>query len=93
MANREQKIENLLKLIKGEINPEELKPKRLCMYIGYSRQPIYAINEKPVSEDEFNKWSKVEPADYGTCTFNVIYGEGNDCPFVTLQDYKEVDDE
>jgi hypothetical protein len=92
MATREQKIENLLKLIKGEINPDDLKPKRLCMYIGYSRKPIYAINEKPVTEEEFNKWSKIAPADYGTGTFNVTYDETNDCPFVTGGDDEEEGD-
>lgn len=73
--NRESKIENLLKLIKGEIKPEDLKPKRLCMAIGYREAPIYTINEKEVSEEEYWKWAKTEVNDYGTGVFNVTYGD------------------
>jgi len=73
--NRESKIENLLKLIKGEVKPEDLKPKRLCMAIGYREKPIYTINEKEVSEEEYRKWAKTYLADYGTGVFNVTYGD------------------
>jgi hypothetical protein len=75
MASREQKIEDLLKLIKGEINPDDLKPKRLCMAIGYGDQPIYTINEKVVNEVEYWKWAKVDPKDFGTGEFAITYGE------------------
>ena len=73
--NRESKIENLLKLIKGEIKPEDLKPKRLCMAIGYRETPIYTINEREVTEEEYWKWAKTDPDDYGTGVFNVTYGD------------------
>ena len=74
MASREQKIENLLKLIKGEINPDDLKPKRLCMAIGYRSEPIYTINEKEVTKDVFDKAAYIAPEDYGTVVFNISYG-------------------
>jgi len=73
--NRESKIENILKLIKGQIKPDDLQPKRLCMAIGYREHPIFTINEKEVSEEEYWKWAKTDPDDYGTGLFNITYGD------------------
>jgi|GEM_PF-3639244 len=73
--NRESKIENLLDLIKGKIKPEDLKPKRLCMAIGYGETPIYTVNEREVSEEEYLKWAKTDPDDYGSVVFAVTYGD------------------
>jgi hypothetical protein len=85
MAGREQKIADLLKLIKGEISPEDLKPKRFCMAIGYSEDPIYLINEKEVSEDVYKKHAAISPNEYGTGIFDITYGE--------LEGHQFVDDE
>ena len=84
MESRQQKIDNLLKLIKGEINPDDLKPKRLCMAIGYTEDPIYIVNEKEVSADEYWKLAKVDPKDFGTGEVSITYDEhepGNDKDF------------
>jgi len=74
MPTREQKIAILVKLYKGEINPNDLKPKRLCMAIGYSVQPIYMINEVKASEEEHWKLAKVQVEDTGTKACIVTYG-------------------
>lgn len=77
MERREQKIENLLKLMAGELKPEDLKPKRLCMAIGYRAEPIYTINEKEVAEEEYKKWSKSNLVDQSIGVFEVTYGDHN----------------
>jgi len=75
--SRESKIDKILKLIKGEIMPDDLQPKRLCMHIGYREQPFYTINEKEVSEDDYMKLAKIDPEDYGTGVFHITY-DGED---------------
>lgn len=72
---REDKLNNLVQLLSGKIKPDDLKPKRLCMAIGYSAEPIYSINEKEVSKEEYYKWAHVDPKDYGTGVFHVTYGD------------------
>lgn len=75
MERREQKIENLLKLMAGELKPEDLKPKRLCMAIGYRAEPIYTINEKEVREEEYKKWLMLGREDQDKGVFEVTYGD------------------
>lgn len=77
MERREQKIANLLKLMAGELKPEDLKPKRLCMAIGYRAEPIYTINEKEVSEEEYKRCSKLNLDDLNKGVFEVTYGDHN----------------
>ncbi len=91
--NRAQKIENLFKLVTGQMKPDELKPKRLCMAIGYRSTPIYTINEKEVTEAEFNKYAKIEPAEYGTGVFNVTYGEFDEYEAITGKPGNQYDDD
>ena len=75
MESRQQKIDNLFKLIKGEINPDDLKPKRLCMAIGYTEDPIYIVNEKEVSADEYWKLAKVEAKEFGAGEAVITYNQ------------------
>lgn len=72
---REEKVNALIQLLSGKIKPEDLKPKRLCMAIGYSAEPIYTINEKEVTEEEYKRWSKLNLDDQNKGVFEVTYGD------------------
>ena len=55
--NRQQKIDFLTRLMTGKASIEEILQHELCMKIGYGPSPIYFVNGKEVSHEEYAKYS------------------------------------
>lgn len=51
---RELKINTLLRLLKGEVTPNDLQPS-LSIKIGYENENIYLKNGKVVTKETFDK--------------------------------------
>jgi uncharacterized membrane protein YkvA (DUF1232 family) len=53
MLSKEQKIEQILALMRGEIAPEDINPD-LIIRIGYGDDNVYLLNGKEVSKYKFD---------------------------------------
>ncbi|MGN7203931.1 hypothetical protein ACTHQF_06625 [Pedobacter sp. SAFR-022] len=68
---KEQLINQLIGLINGSVSKDDLKPKDLCICIGYGSDNVYLINNHPASKEEYEKVSTAHPVE----SFTVTYGE------------------
>ena len=72
MLNKEQKIKQIMALIRGEISPEEINPECVMM-IGYGPEDnsnLYQVNGKYVERDIYDEAVKRLAPD----GFNITYG-------------------
>jgi hypothetical protein len=68
---KEQLINQLLGLVNGSIDVNELKPKDLCICIGYGSDNVYLINNKPGTKEQFDEARALQkPA-----AFKISYGD------------------
>jgi hypothetical protein len=66
---KEQLVNQLVGLINGSVSKDELRPKDLCICIGYGTDNIYLINSKESTKEEFDKARALQPP----TAFNITY--------------------
>lgn len=73
MLNKEQKIQQILGLIRGEISPDDINPECVMM-IGYGDEDnsnLYQVNGKYVEREIYDEAVKrLAPTE-----FNITYGD------------------
>lgn len=69
LSKRDILKENILALARGEKTPKDIYPDCLCK-IGYGDDPIYLLNDKEVSEEEYSR----AIANFDGEAFTIIYG-------------------
>lgn len=68
-SNKQQKIENILGLLRGDKSPEDIYPECVCK-IGYSEENTYLVNNKDVSASEYSR----AIGSYDSRSIEVTYG-------------------
>lgn len=70
IMNKKQILkENILALARGEKTPKDIYPDCVCK-IGYGDGPIYLLNDREVSEDEYSR----AIANFDGEGFTITYG-------------------
>ena len=70
VMNKKQILkENILALARGEKTPKDIYPDCVCK-IGYGDRPIYLLNDKEVSQEEYSR----AIANFDGEGFTITYG-------------------
>jgi len=69
LSRRDILKENIIALARGEKTPKDIYPDCVCK-IGYSEDPIYLLNDKEVSEEEYSR----AIANFDGEGFTITYG-------------------